>query len=256
VGVTSELSALAAISFASSTSGTGAGKDIVGVRASAVPVATLCTGVTGRDPESVGFVNRDPLAAARLGMGGGTPVPGAGEVVRDGGPMCEGVPGRESGSAILSGSVEECRLWPDARGGRRGGAAWLVIDVVAGGAGEEIGEGADGGRASGSDVITCTFSPSFECRGAISSFRCELVAAVGLELPNVGDEVELCGARSTLRLGMAGGGITEAGSTLFGLEDGSGRWLEAGSDNTGDDAADAGSGNTGDDTVEAGAVAE
>lgn len=200
---------------------------MVGARASAVPVATLCTGVAGRDPESVGFVSRDPLAAARLGMGGGTPVAGAGDVVRDGGPTCEGVPGRESGSAILSGSVEECRLWPDARGGMRGGAAWLVIDVVAGGAGEETGEGADGGRASGSGVITCSFSLSFEGR-AISSFRGELVAAVVLELPNV--------ARSTLRLGTTGGDC----SMLFGLGDGSGRWLELGSDNTGNGAAETG----------------
>ena len=82
--------------------------------------------MAGRDPESVGFVHLDPLAAARLG----TPVPGAGDVVRDRGPKCDDVPGRESGSAILSGSVEECRLWPDARGGMRGGAAWLGIDVV------------------------------------------------------------------------------------------------------------------------------
>lgn len=149
--ITFELSALAALSFASSISGTGAGRDIVGVRASTAPVPMLCTGVADREPESAGFVNLDPLAAARLGMGGGSgaPVPGAGDVVRDGGPTCKGVPGRESGSAILSGSVEECRLWPDARGGMRGGAAWLVIDVVAGRAGEGTGEDADGGRASG-----------------------------------------------------------------------------------------------------------
>ena len=67
----------------------------------------------------------------------------------------------------------------------------------------------------------------------ISSFRGELVAVVGLELPGVGDEVKLREARSTLRLGTAGGGVTEVDSTLFGLDDGSGRW---GDGNTGDDA--------------------
>lgn len=72
----------------------------------------------------------------------------------------------------------------------------------------------------------------------ISSFGAKLVAMVGLELPGIGDEAILRGARSTLRLGTTGGGVTEVGSTLFRLEDGSGRWLEAGGGNTGDDAAE------------------
>lgn len=113
--------------------------DIDGAGASVVPVAAVFTGVAGRDPASPEFVNL-VLAAARLGMGGGAPVPGAGEFVRDGGPPCNGVPGRESGRAIRSGSVADCRLCPDARAGM-GGAARLVVGAVVGGAGEGPGEG-------------------------------------------------------------------------------------------------------------------
>ena len=186
--------------------------------ASVVSPAALWTGVPGRDPASDGFANLDPLAGARLGMGGGVPVTGAGEVVRDGGPT--GVPGRESGSAIRSGSVEECRLWPEARGGMRGGVAWLFIDSFAGEAGEGTGEGADERRAlnfDSAEVTICSTSLSFEGGGAGSSdFRVgELVAAGGLELP----EVILRGTRSTLRLGTAGR-VAGAGSAPFGSEDG------------------------------------